>query len=246
MKQKLAKITVYKNTERVSVLIAPEGVHPTVYSTCEFKRKGLSFQDNLRTLAKEIIKENFILTEGCKINEKMNKVYLLTDQIFNDYPNIKKLNKDIVLFPEDLSGLINGYKEEYYQIIADYLCTLIFHKQFPFKEKDIIAYTLEKIKSLNEKIDYLFKEDKNKLSEDNFKKRLSFIEEKYDIPAVFGYLKQREREEKEPLLKEFYNNKARIFTNLNKDNIAEAERFLKNLDYEGIFEIEKEEQSVTL
>ena len=202
----------------------------------------MSFKDNLRTLAKEIVKENYILTEGCKINEKMNKVYLLTDQIFNDYPNIKKLDKNIVSFPEDLSGLLIGYKEEYYQIIADFLCTLIFHKQFPFKEKDMLNFTFKKIEAFDKKIDYLFKEDKDKISEDNFQRQLNLIRSNYDIPAIFEYLKQKERVEKEPLLKEFYNNKAKIFANLNKNNICEAERFLKNLDYEGIFEIEEKEK----
>lgn len=241
MIQKLAHITVYKKKEAVSVLVAPMYVHPTEYVTCPYKKDNKSFKDTLRLLGRDIVSGRFVFTEGCKENEKFIKVKIYEDEVLSNFEPVKKLIYGNIDFPSDLNNLIEKYKNEYYQILGDYLCVLLFHNQFPFKETEMASYTTTRISSLNDKLSPLFEKEISELSDINFNNRRNDLQNNYNLESVTEYLINNINKENDSVKKNYYAEKLIEINNITKSNIDDIERFLSNRF--GLFEKEEEIES---
>lgn len=217
-KQKLEKVTVFKDGKRISVLVAPVGIHPTIYSTCNYTRGNLSQKDTLRVLCREVMEEKFIPTEACKgiSYENLLQTRLFVDEILSTYPDLEHICKD-GFFPKDMENITNKYKREFYQIFGDYLAVLCFPKQFPFTEAQMYRFSKDRINALMDKISYLYDYDMTKLQKDNLGLRCA------EILQEIGFLAENPKETLQDMIYSYWDYR------IAKETDSDMIRFYKEM-----------------
>lgn len=232
MKYKLAKVTVYKNEGKLTILIAPEDVHPTKYTTVEYK-KGNSLSDSLRMLCTGVLEGSYLPTEGCKTfrPEILYPVNIKIDDIFEKKPWLKSMVHSS--YPKDLDNLTDDFHKRFYRIMGDYLATFAFPKQFPFHKEDMDKYVSERLEALSKEA-YVFvvEKDIRQLRKENVNTRLINLQNRYHLPdtesvvqRAADYLLFRIERETNPDLKKYFIQKLDEFAEITVDNINDFERF---------------------
>lgn len=232
MQNKLSKVTLYKNEQKISLSVAPFGIHPTKYETVSYER-GQSFSNTLRILCAEILEGKFLPTDGCNIftTKNMKPVLALIEETFLKKPWVHSVVDSS--YPKDLNNLTDSFHKRFYQIMGDYLCIFAFPKQFPFSEEEMLSFTKTKIEELSkESFDLFIKKDLKVLRSENLENRIQTLNHSCHTDniqnLVLDYLSFRIGQETEPALKQYFIRKMDFYSEITVDNINDLERFVQN------------------
>lgn len=239
-KQKLSKVTIYKNEKKVSITVAPYDVHPTVYTSYEYKKGDLPLKDNLRYLCLEVVKGIYLPTDGCELipPKKVNLALDKLDEAYKTYPYIYQLLQVPEHFPADLNNITDKYRHQCYQIFGNYLSTLCFPAYYPFTEEQMSELVNQWTESFNKRISYLFEQDLTKIRQDNFQKKTEALDIPFMEKQLKEYFKNKMESETDNTLKQFYQNKMDKCLPISVSNLDDALWMYKQLS--AVFEKEED------